>query len=142
MVFSVRIGLPFTQRVAECPSCGASIPIDAEECPSCGEIFSEELLQAPTGGQEAKPSRVEKLLFWGGLLLVLGGGPGIALGSWLHDALKIPIGGTAFDTFGWLNRLFAAAGLIALLVGIVLLLLSVRLVRPTFDYDVGSAKKA
>lgn len=133
-----------TEQVAECPSCGAEVAIDAKECPRCGEIFSEELLRAEpdeASEGEAKPSRIEKLLFFGGILLVLAGGPGLALGSWLHDALQIPFVGDAYDAFGWLNRLFAAAGLVVLLVGIVLLILSLRMVRPGFDYDVGVAKK-
>jgi len=130
------------EQVAECPSCGAEVALDAKECPSCGEIFSEELLEAAPEETDAKPSKLEKVLFFGGLALVLLGGPGIALGSWLHDVLRIPILGDAYDEFGWLNRLFAAAGLVVLLVGIVLLILSVRLVRPSFDYDVGAPKKA
>lgn len=129
-------------QVAECPSCGAEVALDAKECPSCGEIFSEDLLGGAAEEAEAKPSRIEKVLFFGGLVLVILGGPGIALGSWLHDVLRIPVIGEAYETFGWLNRLFAAAGLVVLLVGIVFLILSVRLVRPTFEYDVGAPKKA
>ncbi len=129
-------------EVAECPSCGNEVPLDAKECPNCGEIFSEDLLAAEPEATEAKPSRLEKILFYGGLALVILGGPGIALGSWLHDVLRIPIGGDAYEAFGWLNRAFAAGGLVVLLVGIVLLILSIRLVRPTFDYDVGAPKKA
>lgn len=132
---------PSPEQIAECPSCGAEVALDAKECPNCGEIFSEELLQAEPA-EEAKPSRMEKLLFYGGLVLILAGGPGIALGSWLHDVLRIPIIGSAYDEFGWLNRAFAAGGLVVLLVGIVLLILSLRLVRPSFDYDVGAPKKA
>ena len=129
-------------QVAECPSCGAEVPLDAKECPNCGEIFSEDLLQAPAEEPQARPSKLEKAMFYGGLLLVLAGGPGLALGSWLHDVLHIPVFGQAFDVFGPLNRLFAAVGLVVLLVGIVLLILSLRLVRPSFDYDVGAPKKA
>lgn len=129
-------------EIAECPSCGSEVALDAQECPNCGEIFSEELLQPPTEEDEAKPSRVEKLLFYAGLVLVLAGGPGIALGSWLHDILRIPIIGNAYDEFGRVNQLFAAAGLIVLLVGIVLLILSIRFAKPTFEYDVGTPKKA
>ena len=132
----------YVEQVAECPSCGSSVALDAKECPACGEIFSEELLEEAAEEVEGKSSRLEKLLFFGGLMLVFAGGPGIALGSWLHDALRIPIVGVAFDTFGDVNKLFAAAGLMVLLVGIVLLILSIRLVRPTFDYDVGAPKKA
>lgn len=130
----------------ECPSCGSEVAVEAKECPECGEIFAAELLEdgqgAPAGEEETKPSRMEKTLFLGGILLVLAGGPGLALGSWLHDVLKVPLVGTAYDTFGWLNRLFAAAGLVVLLVGIVLLIMSLRMVRPGFDYDIGVPKKA
>lgn len=95
-----------------------------------------------SGEETAKPSKIEKLLFFGGLALVIAGGPGLAIGSWLHDVLRIPIGGSAFAVFGWLNRLVAALGLLVLLVGIVMLILSIRLVRPTFEYDVGSVRES
>jgi len=131
-----------TEQIAECPSCGAEVALDAKECPNCGEIFSEELLQGGTEETEEKPSRLEKLLFYAGLVLVLAGGPGIALGSWLHDVLRIPIVGDAYETFGRVNQLFAAGGLIVLLVGIVLLILSIRFAKPAFEYDIGTPKKA
>ena len=131
------------ETVAECPSCGTEVALDAKECSNCGEIFAEELLQVESPkAEEEKASRMEKLLFYGGILLVLAGGPGLAIGSWLHDVLQINIIGDAFEVFGWLNRLFAALGLLVLLVGIVLLILSIRLVRPTYEYDVGAAKQA
>jgi hypothetical protein len=78
------------------------------------------------------------------VLLVLAGGPGIAVGSWLHDLLRIPIGGNAFDVFGWVNRLVAAVGLVILIVGIVLLILSMRLgsAAAEEDYDVGMPRKS
>lgn len=138
----VRIASESVAQIAECPSCGSEVALDAKECPTCGEIFAEELLEEGAAEEEAKPSRREKMIFYAGLLLVLAGGPGIALGSWLHDVLRIPIGGQAYDIFGPVNRLFAAVGLVVLLVGIVLMILSLRLVRPTFDYDVGALKKA
>ena len=134
-----------TEEVAECPSCGAQVAMDAKECPKCGEIFAEEMMQTaspPMEEHEGKPSRIEKVLFFGGLILVLAGGPGLALGSWLHDVLEINIVGDAFETFGWVNRIFAAAGLVVLLVGIVLLILSLRMAKPGFDYDVGIPKRA
>jgi hypothetical protein len=134
---------PEAEQVAECPSCGAQVAVDAKECPRCGEIFSEDLLEGEVPvEEEAKPSRVEKLLFFGGILMVLAGGPGLSLGSWLHDALRIPIGGEAYDAFGWVNRITAGVGLVVLLVGIVLLILSLRMVRPGYEYDTGVPRKA
>jgi len=127
-------------EVYECPSCGASVAKEATECPKCGEIFEASALQV-----DAKTSgRRERLLFYAGVLLVLAGGPGIAVGSWLHDLLRIPLGGSAFDAFGWLNRLVAAVGLVILIVGIVLLILSMRLgsAAGEEDYDVGIPRKS
>ncbi|HLE45755.1 MAG TPA: zinc ribbon domain-containing protein [Thermoplasmata archaeon] len=128
----------------ECPSCGASVDADAKECPKCGEIFDEAALQTDTeAATPREASRRERFLFYGGVLLVLAGGPGIALGSWLHDLLRIPILGSAFDAFGWVNRLVAAVGLVVLIVGIVLLVLSMRFGASAIDtdYDVGSPRK-
>ncbi|MEW5937115.1 MAG: zinc-ribbon domain-containing protein [Candidatus Thermoplasmatota archaeon] len=101
-----------------CPTCGADIPQDAAECPECGEQLD------PQPEAEIEEARQGTTLFWIGLVLVLIGGPGIALGSWLHDLLRIPILGEAYDVFGWLNQLFAAAGLIVLVVGMVVLIWS------------------
>ena len=125
-----------------CPSCSAIVVAGARECPECGEsLVRENLVEVRPGGLMGKMSA---LLFWVGLGLVVIGGPGLALGSWLHDALRINIGGTNFDYFGPLNRFVAAAGLIVLIVGIVLLIASIRFTRPVVDddYDVGTPKGA
>ncbi len=131
--------------VAECPTCKAIVPIDAPECPQCGELFETE---APTGSSVASPAPTasdddeerserktgfrEKFLFYAGIFLILLGGPGIALGSWLHDELRIGVGEfTAFDAFGPWNRLVTAIGLIVLIIGIVCLILSLRFSRPS-----------
>jgi len=133
---------PETEAIAECPSCSAIVSLEATECPRCGEIFAEEIIEVDPKEDE-KPVKAgfrEKLLFYMGVVLILLGGPGIALGSLLHDYLKIPIGEyDAFTSFGWVNRLVSAVGLIVLIVGIVFLILSLRLSRPSdVEYDVGS----
>ncbi len=136
--------------VAECPTCKAVVPMDATECPQCGELFEmetaasrpvrEEAVEAaePAGEEadeetgESKSGFREKFLFYTGIFLILLGGPGIALGSWLHDVLRIGFGEfNAFDAFGSWNRLVTAIGLIVLIVGIVFLILSLRFSRPS-----------
>ena len=131
-------------EVYECPSCGASVDKEATECPKCGEIFEASALQIDAKEAPKTSGRRERLLFYAGVLFVLAGGPGIAVGSWLHDLLRIPVGGSAFDAFGWLNRLVAAVGLVILIVGIVLLILSMRLgsAAAEEDYDVGIPRKS
>jgi uncharacterized membrane protein YvbJ len=132
--------------VAECPTCKAIVPLDASECPQCGELFDQDVstdVQGPAsqeGGraaddesaEERKTGFREKFLFYTGIFLILLGGPGIALGSWLHDELRIGVGEfRAFDVFGPWNRLVTAIGLIVLIVGIVFLILSLRFSRPS-----------
>ena len=133
--------------VAECPTCKAVVAIDAMECPACGELFEQEVvapkpIEAPTRAADessedessgrSKTGFREKFLFYTGIVLILLGGPGIALGSWLHDQLRITIAEfSAFDVFGPWNRLVTAIGLIVLIVGIVFLILSLRFSRPS-----------
>ena len=127
-------------ELAECSSCGAKIPADAKECPQCGEVFSEDLLAEAES--KAKSGRREKIMFYLGLILVIIGGPGLALGSLLHDMLKIPVVGQAYDAFGWINRIIAAVGLVILIVGVVFLILSARLTSKSSEneYDVGTPR--
>src|SRR5947199_2263592 len=133
--------------VAECPTCKAVVPLDATECPQCGELFDQEVATGglgpatvtetdrssdKDGTEEPKTGFREKFLFYTGIFLILLGGPGIALGSWLHDVMQIGVGEfRAFDVFGPWNRLVTAIGLIVLIVGIVCLILSLRFSRPS-----------
>ena len=126
-----------TEVVAECPSCHAIVSLDATECPRCGELFADETADAaaPAEGTKATTAKKagfrEKFLFYTGILLILLGGPGIALGSWLHDAFRISVlNYNAFDAFGSVNRMVVAVGLIVMIVGIVFFILSLRLSRP------------
>jgi len=138
---------PSQSLVAECPTCKAVVPIDAVECPECGELFEqdtsteqpentalagEETPEADPSADGTKTGFREKFLFYTGIFLILLGGPGIALGSWLHDTMRISVGEfNAFDVFGPWNRLVTAIGLIVLIVGIVFLILSLRFSRPS-----------
>lgn len=119
--------------VSDCPICGASVPPDAQECFRCGENLSAPPVEVID--TEARPKAVagfrEKFLYYAGIALILLGGPGIALGSWLHDALRISyLDYTSFDVFGPVNRLVLGLGLIVMIVGVVFLILSLRLSRP------------
>ena len=109
----------------QCPMCGSAVPPEAVECPSCSEPLSPEAFEVR--GQMSKKS---KLLFYSGVLLVLIGGPGVALGSWLHDILKIPIGTYDSWEWGWVNSLVAAVGIVILVIGIILLILSLPRSEP------------
>ena len=116
---------------AECPICRTAVPAEAAECPRCGEPFHEAASPSDLPVAERVPGRREKFLYYSGIALILLGGPGIALGSWLHDVLRISyLNYDAFTVFGPMNQLVLAVGLIAMIVGTVFLLLSLRLSRP------------
>jgi len=134
------------ETLAECPTCKAVVSIDATECPRCGELFEQDATAGTprreprradvssddASSEEARAGVREKFLFYAGIFLILLGGPGIALGSWLHDTFRIAVGDfRAFDVFGPWNRLVTAIGLIVLIIGIVFLILSLRFSRPS-----------
>jgi endogenous inhibitor of DNA gyrase (YacG/DUF329 family) len=136
---------PSQDMVAECPTCKAVVPIDATECPECGELFEQQAVSEVRPAASVRDDSVEeassegtktgfreKFLFYAGIFLILLGGPGIALGSWLHDVFRISVAEyNAFDVFGPWNRMVTAIGLIVLIVGIVFLILSLRFSRPS-----------
>ncbi|UCD93011.1 MAG: hypothetical protein JSV43_03630 [Methanobacteriota archaeon] len=74
------------------------------------------------------PSRLfrDRLLFFISLALIVVGGLGLALGSWLHDILHVPVVGTAYQAFGHINVLYATVGLIMFFIGLFLLFVSLR----------------
>ncbi len=129
-------------ELAECSSCGAKIPADAKECPQCGELFSKDLLKDISEGE--KTGRRERMMFYLGIAFILVGGPGIALGSLLHDTFQIPIVGSAYDDFGWINRIVAAVGLVIMIMGVVFMILSARLAPKSGadEYDIGNPRRS
>ncbi|MCK4443547.1 MAG: hypothetical protein KAW09_03320 [Thermoplasmata archaeon] len=128
-----------TAEMGECPTCGSTIPLDADECPDCGEVFAlEDMEVRPGEAIVEKGGRKEKILFYLGVILILVGGPGVALGSWMHDWFRIPFPSSeydAFDVFGPINRIVALVGLVILIIGIVFLILSLRASKVVTDED-------
>jgi hypothetical protein len=132
-----------TSEMGECPTCGSTIPLDVDECPDCGEVFDLGDMDLRPGEEIVeKGGRREKILFYLGVILILIGGPGVAMGSWLHDWFRIPFPGpeyNAYDVFGPINRFVAVLGLVVLIIGIVFLILSLRASKVVTDedYEVG-----
>ena len=63
--------------------------------------------------------RRDRMIFYLGIFLVAAGASGLVLGSWLHDVLRVPWVGTAYDTFGPLNATAAGIGAGLLIFGIL-----------------------
>lgn len=74
------------------------------------------------------PARLlrDRIIFFISLALITVGGLGLALGSWLHDLLHVPVVGMAYQVFGPINVLYATVGLILFFIGLLLLFVSLR----------------
>jgi hypothetical protein len=70
--------------------------------------------------------RRDRILFHSGLVLLMLGGPGLLAGTFAHDYLRVPVVGTSYETFGWVNQIALALGVLLLLVGIVCTALGLR----------------
>ena len=68
----------------------------------------------------------DRIVFYISLVLIVLGGLYFALGSYLHDLLRVPIVGTAFTVFGPVNVLYALVGAAILFLGLVLFAASIR----------------
>ena len=61
-----------------------------------------------------------------GIVLAALGGPGLVLGSFLHDFLRVPWVGQTYEAFGPLNVLAASIGGVLLLGGVIAIGLGLR----------------
>ena len=70
--------------------------------------------------------RRDRTLFYVGLILLLLGGPGLLLGTFAHDILRVPVLGSQFEGFGWLNLIALTVGIALAAIGAALLALGLR----------------
>lgn len=84
------------------------------------------LAVAPAGMETPARLRRDRRRFYVGVVLTAAGGSGLVLGSFLHDALRVPLFGQAYTVFGPLNTGVALFGFIVLLAGLVGIGLGVR----------------
>jgi hypothetical protein len=86
--------------------------------------------EVPDEEEEARVSKAsllrDRILFYVSLALMTVGGLGFALGSYLHDLLRVPIVGEAYYVFGPINVLYALVGAVLLFVGLALFYISLR----------------
>ncbi len=68
----------------------------------------------------------DRIVFYLSLTLIVLGGLYFALGSYLHDLLRVPVVGTAFTVFGPVNVFYALVGAVILFVGFALFVASIR----------------
>jgi hypothetical protein len=116
----------------EAPSVEAVEPVvegPAEETVE-EEAFPIEAAEAPA--VDTARLRRDRAVFYVGTLLIAVGGPGLLVGSILHDAMRVPLFGDAFEAFGSLNVTAAILGAVLLVGGIVAMGVGLRggIVRP------------
>lgn len=68
----------------------------------------------------------DRILFYLSLVLMTLGGLDFALGSYLHDLLRVPVIGKAYYVFGPVNVFYALVGVVLLFLGIALFVISLR----------------
>ena len=83
------------------------------------------MARATTEMAEDVPRR-DRIFFYAGLLAALIGSLGFALGALLHDPLRIPVGGGSFESFGFVEGVILATGLVLTVAGVVLVKLGLR----------------
>ncbi len=122
---------------AECPTCGATVSLDATECPECGQQFEgdgeEDLWEEK---EDAWKEEEEDLEPWDETIeetnkgklyvgfLVLFGGVGITFMSWFHNVIEWnPLGleGYSPGTYGPLSQTVGVIGTIVTIIGIAII---------------------
>lgn len=89
------------------------------------EVASEPVTE-PEPAFSAARLRRDRRLFFVGILLAALGGPGLVIGSLLHDLLRVPFVGQTYEAFGPLNVLAASIGGVLLVGGLVAIGVSLR----------------
>ncbi len=133
---------------AECPTCGAIVPVDATECTECGQKFEEEdeeelwedeeeeeLLEdeEPTDDwegywEDTAPSKMK--LYLG--VVILFSGTIVAFLSWFHNQLEwnpLNLENYAPNIYGPYDQIAGGSGSITTIIGIVLIFLYLREVK-------------
>lgn len=122
---------------ADCPTCGAVIPLDAVECPECGQIFEEEEESLWDSDEDVSEDGLEeewdevvesepgkgKLIM--GLFVSLVG-IGVSAMSWLHNQIEFnPLGLDGYDpnNYGPLDMMVGVVGIVIVIIGVVIILL-------------------
>ncbi len=122
---------------AECPTCGAIIPLDAAECPECGQIFEEEEELWESEEEELSEEELEdewedileeepsKGKLYLGIIVLLFGSVGLTFMSWFHNVIGIfhDMGIGGYDGYGPIDQMVGASGAIVSIIGLVLIYL-------------------
>ncbi len=128
----------YEDEEAECPTCGAIIPLDAAECPECGQFFEEEdeeelwdseeeLLEEDEEMEdewedllEEEPSKGKLYL---GIIVLLFGSVGLSFMSWFHNQLNLFEGvvDNYSPHYGYIDQMVGGSGAVVSIIGLILI---------------------
>jgi|GEM_PF-3590702 len=99
-----------------CPLCASKMYTtesgDLVSCSECGNVYVKKMFE-PT-------QQNWKWKFWTGLLFILVGNIGVALGSYIHNVVQwSPLGGMYLG-YGWMDQFVGAIGIVLFILGLLL----------------------
>jgi hypothetical protein len=99
-----------------CPICGNkdfSVESgDLVSCSGCGNVYVRDEFEPPTQNWKWK--------FWIGLVFILIGNVGVALGSYVHNVVRWSPLGAMYLGYGWIDRFVGIIGIVLFILGLFL----------------------
>jgi len=114
-----------------CPTCSGEAPKDISKgCPVCGNseytVESGNLVACnECGNVYVRPQYEEKpqswkWKFWVGLVFILFGNVGVALGSYVHNVVQWSPLGALYLGYGWIDQAVGILGIVIFILGLIL----------------------
>ncbi len=144
-------GLEVSEAVDHCPDCGSQytedgscpgcLPLEIDDeatdgCPICGSgrftVESGDLVSCGDCGnvyirkEYGGAEQSWKWKFWVGLVFIIVGDIGVALGSYVHNVVQWSPLGNMYLGYGWMDQLVGIVGIVLFIVGLVLFALSFK----------------
>jgi rubrerythrin len=128
-------GAPLSPTDRECPECGAKVELPVSDftdgCPICGSmsytVESGDLVSCDECGNvyikkefEPPPEIKWKWKFWVGLIFIVVGDLGVALGSYIHNVMHWSPLGDLYLGYGWLDQMVGIVGVVLFILGLIL----------------------
>ncbi len=102
---------------AGCPICGSQLFTvesgDLVSCDDCGNVYIRKEYVGLC-------KQSWKLKFWVGLIFIIVGDIGVALGSYVHNIYRWSPLGDLYLGYGWMDQLFGVIGVVLFIVGLIL----------------------
>ncbi len=99
-----------------CPICGSGgFTVESGDLVSCGDCGNVYIRKEYGGAEQSW-----KWKFWVGLIFIVVGDIGVALGSYVHNVVQWSPLGNMYLGYGWMDQLVGIVGIVLFVVGLVL----------------------